>query len=179
VYERVQHITLKSIANNPDIVEGMTRARDRRGHQAPRRLRAALRQAVREQQQGAGDRPVHGREPVAPPVARVRRWARRDRYQARRRTGWLKTTPRVPTSRRSILDNLPRPASRTASATSASSSNPSSPMQESGLTPSAPVKHPPPPPPKPPTRPPAPQPSTPPRATVPPSTANKTAPLRR
>jgi adenine-specific DNA-methyltransferase len=25
VYERVQHITLKSIANNPDIVEGMTR----------------------------------------------------------------------------------------------------------------------------------------------------------
>ena len=26
VYERVQHITLKSIANNPDIVEGMTRA---------------------------------------------------------------------------------------------------------------------------------------------------------
>ena len=26
VYERVQHITLKSIANNPDIVEGMSRA---------------------------------------------------------------------------------------------------------------------------------------------------------
>ena len=26
VYERVQHITLKSIANNPDIVEGMTRS---------------------------------------------------------------------------------------------------------------------------------------------------------
>ena len=25
VYERVQHITLKSIANNPDVVEGMTR----------------------------------------------------------------------------------------------------------------------------------------------------------
>ena len=25
VYERVQHITLKSIANNPDIKEGMTR----------------------------------------------------------------------------------------------------------------------------------------------------------
>src|SRR3546814_10369051 len=25
VYERVQHITLKSIANNPDIVEGMSR----------------------------------------------------------------------------------------------------------------------------------------------------------
>ena len=26
VYERVQHITLKSIANNPDIVEGMSRS---------------------------------------------------------------------------------------------------------------------------------------------------------
>jgi hypothetical protein len=25
VYERVQHVTLKSIANNPDIVEGMSR----------------------------------------------------------------------------------------------------------------------------------------------------------
>jgi adenine-specific DNA-methyltransferase len=60
---------------------------DRRSHQAPRRLRAALRQAVREQQQGAGDRPVHGREPVAPPVARVRRWPRRGRPEARRRAG--------------------------------------------------------------------------------------------
>ena len=31
VYERVPHVTLKSIANNPDIKEGMTRERDRRG----------------------------------------------------------------------------------------------------------------------------------------------------
>ena len=45
VYERVPHITLKSIANNPDIKAGMTRDRDRRCDQAARRLRAPLRQA--------------------------------------------------------------------------------------------------------------------------------------
>ncbi len=39
VYERVPHVTLKSIANNPDIKEGMTPRGDRRGDQAPRRHR--------------------------------------------------------------------------------------------------------------------------------------------
>ena len=42
VYRRVPHVTLKSIANNPDIREGMTRERDRRGHRPPRRDRDAL-----------------------------------------------------------------------------------------------------------------------------------------
>ena len=42
VYRRVPHVTLKSIANNPDIREGMTRERDRRGHCPPRRDRDAL-----------------------------------------------------------------------------------------------------------------------------------------
>ena len=36
VYERVQHITLKSIANNPDIQEGMSREQDRRRDPAAR-----------------------------------------------------------------------------------------------------------------------------------------------
>ena len=48
----------------------MTRERDRRRDQAPRRLRAALRQAVRGHQEGPGAGPVHGREPVAAPLAR-------------------------------------------------------------------------------------------------------------
>ena len=39
----------KSIANNPDIKEGMTPRGDRRGDPAARRVRAALRQAVRGQ----------------------------------------------------------------------------------------------------------------------------------
>ena len=47
VYERVQHITLKSIANNPDIKEGMGRERDRRGHSPARGVRAAARQTLR------------------------------------------------------------------------------------------------------------------------------------
>ncbi len=46
---------------------------DRRGDQAARRVRAALRQAVRGQEEGPGRRAVHGREPVAAPLARLRR----------------------------------------------------------------------------------------------------------
>ena len=46
VYKRVPHVTLKSIANNPDIKEGMTRAADRRRHRPPRRHRNALRPAL-------------------------------------------------------------------------------------------------------------------------------------
>ena len=45
---------------------------DRRRHQAARRLRGALRQAVRGPVEGAGHRAVHGREPVAPPQPGVR-----------------------------------------------------------------------------------------------------------
>jgi adenine-specific DNA-methyltransferase len=80
-------------------------APDRCCHQAPRRLRAALRQAVREQQQGAGDRSVHGREPVAPPVARVRRWPRRGRREARCRAGGRRRRTGADFTQ-SILDNL-------------------------------------------------------------------------
>ncbi len=72
VYERVQHITLKSIANNPDIKEGMTPRGDRRGDQAARRLRAALRQAVRGHEEGPRRRAVHGRVAEPAPLARLR-----------------------------------------------------------------------------------------------------------
>ena len=86
---------------------------DRRGDQAARRVRAALRQAVRGQEEGARRRAVHGREPVAAPVARVRRQRRRRRPRPstdmvgrprRRRRAFEQT----------ILANLRRPASRTA-----------------------------------------------------------------
>ena len=73
VYKRVPHVTLKSIANNPDIREGMTRERDRRRHRPPRRDRDALRPALRGQQARAGVRAVLGREPVAAPRAVHRR----------------------------------------------------------------------------------------------------------
>jgi adenine-specific DNA-methyltransferase len=69
VYKRVPHVTLKSIANNPDIREGMTPRGDRRRHRPPRRHRDALRPALRGQQAGARVRPVHGREPLAAPRA--------------------------------------------------------------------------------------------------------------
>ena len=118
VYERVQHVTLKSIANNPDIKEGMTRERDRRGDQAARRLRAALRQAVRGQEEGPGRRPVHGREPVSPhrslafagepATSRLVRDARPPRTPTRRTSSSRSST----TSR--------RPASRTADGRSGS-----------------------------------------------------------
>ena len=44
VYDRVQHVTLKSIANNPDIREGMSKG-DRCGDLSARRVRTPLRQA--------------------------------------------------------------------------------------------------------------------------------------
>ena len=75
VYERVQHVTLKSIANNPDINEGMTReeidaAIKRHAdsellydkpYEDPKRIRV--------------HRAVHRREPVAAPRAGDRRGA--------------------------------------------------------------------------------------------------------
>ena len=73
VYERVPHVTLKSIANNPDIKEGMSREEIDAAIAPPRRHRAALRPALRGQEEGPRRRAVHRREPVAAPVARVRR----------------------------------------------------------------------------------------------------------
>ena len=66
VYKRVPHVTLKSIANNPDIKEGMTRAADRRRHRPARRHRNALRPALRRQQAHPRQRPIHRRESLSP-----------------------------------------------------------------------------------------------------------------
>ena len=54
VYKRVPHVTLKSIAQNPDIREGMTRDGDRRRHRPPRRHRDALRPALRGHASSSG-----------------------------------------------------------------------------------------------------------------------------
>ena len=111
VYKRVPHVTLKSIANNPDIKEGMTRAADRRGHRPPRRDRDALRPALRRQQARPRQRPVHGREPSA----RIARSA------SRRRSSWPKSARDGLKMKivgpddfaTMILDNLARRACRT------------------------------------------------------------------
>ena len=94
--------------------------RDRRGHQAARRLRAALRQAVR----GQGRRSA---SPARSPSRACRRTGRSRSpvgRESRRRTGradgGVETRP-APTSSRRSSTTSPRPASRTAAATSASS----------------------------------------------------------
>ena len=126
VYERVQHITLKSIANNPDIKEGMTRERDRRGDQAARRLRAALRQALRGHEEGPRRRPVHGRVAEPAPLALLRRQPGVARPRPRpRRT----PTRRTSSSRSSTTSR--RPASRTAAGRSGSRSRRSRPTRAS------------------------------------------------
>ena len=65
VYKRVPHVTLKSIANNPDIKEGMTRQQIDAGYRAQCRDRNAVRSALRRQQACAGVRPVLCGEPLS------------------------------------------------------------------------------------------------------------------
>ena len=65
VYKRVPHVTLKSIANNPDIQRGHDPRGDRRRHRPPRRDRDALRPALRGHEARPRHRPVHRREPLA------------------------------------------------------------------------------------------------------------------
>ena len=60
-YKTVPHITLGSIANNPDIREGMTRSRDRRGHRAARAAGDAVRPTGRGPPKAARQRPVQRR----------------------------------------------------------------------------------------------------------------------
>ncbi len=69
VYKRVPHVTLKSIANNPDIKEGMTRQEIDAAIPRHADTETALRPALRGQQARPRHRPVHGREPVAAPRA--------------------------------------------------------------------------------------------------------------
>ncbi len=69
VYKRVPHVTLKSIAHNPDIHEGMTREEIDAAIARHAEHGAALRPALRGRQAHPRDRAVHGREPVAPPRA--------------------------------------------------------------------------------------------------------------
>ena len=97
--QRVPHVTLKSIANNPDIKEGMTREADRRGHPPARRDGNALRPALRGQEHRPRDRAVHGREPVAAPHAADGATPTRPGIGGRRRP---------PPGRRRLRDHDPR-----------------------------------------------------------------------
>jgi adenine-specific DNA-methyltransferase len=80
IYRRVPHVTLKSIAQNPDIGEGMSKDEIGRRHCPAGRVRGAHRSALRRQEARAGDGPIHGRELVAaqgPGGGRGRRSSRR------------------------------------------------------------------------------------------------------
>ena len=70
VYKRVPHVTLKSIANNPDIKEGMTRAQIDQAIARHAETETLLRPALRGQEHRPRHRAVHRREPVAAPRAR-------------------------------------------------------------------------------------------------------------
>ena len=73
VYERVPHITLKSIANNPDIKEGMTREEIDEAIRRHAEYELLYDKPYEDKQEGPGRRTVHRREPVAPPLPRLRR----------------------------------------------------------------------------------------------------------
>ena len=90
VYKRVPHVTLKSIANNPDIKEGMTREEIDAAIARHADTETALRPAVRGQEARPRDRAVHGREPVAAPRAHRRR---RPRCRAASRKAQRDTPP--------------------------------------------------------------------------------------
>jgi len=72
VYERVQHITLKSIANNPDIREGMSRAEIDAAIKRHADFEMLYDKALRGQKNGPRRRAVHGRVPVTAPLAGLR-----------------------------------------------------------------------------------------------------------
>ncbi len=59
-YETAPHVTLKSIANNPDIKEGMTPGRDRRRRRPARVAGNPLRPTKDRPRKSACHRPVHG-----------------------------------------------------------------------------------------------------------------------
>ena len=121
VYERVQHITLKSIANNPDIKEGMSREEIDAAIRRHADFELLYDKPYEDKQEGPRRRAVHGREPLAAPLACVRRQrsrasAHEQADRGRRRHGDADVRaddPRQPAR---------RPASRTAAATSGSSS---------------------------------------------------------
>ena len=99
VYKRVPHVTLKSIANNPDIREGMTRAEIDAAIAPPCRDRDPLRPALRRQEPHPGERAVHGREPLARPDRLDRRGTagiRADRPEATRPGRLRDDDPRQP-----------------------------------------------------------------------------------
>ena len=60
-YKTVPHVTLGSIANNPDLEAGMTPGADRRRHRPPCSTGNAVRPAARRSRQGARHRAVHRR----------------------------------------------------------------------------------------------------------------------
>jgi adenine-specific DNA-methyltransferase len=77
VCERVQHVTLKSIANNPDIVEGMSREAIDAAIRRHAGFEVLYDKPYEDTRKVRGRRPVHGGELVAAPVAGLRRERRR------------------------------------------------------------------------------------------------------
>ena len=67
VYRTVPHVTLKSIANNPDITEGMTREQIDAAIARHADTETLYDQPYEDKDDRPADRAVHRREPVAAP----------------------------------------------------------------------------------------------------------------
>ena len=91
VYERVQHVTLKSIANNPDIMEGMSREEIDAAIRRHAEFELLYDKPYEDKKKVRVVGSVHGREPVPAPLACVRRQRgrRHQRDQHRRGRGCL------------------------------------------------------------------------------------------
>ena len=103
VYERVQHITLKSIANNPDIKEGMSREQIDAAIKRHADFELLYDKPFEDTKKVRVAGPVHGRVAEPAPLARLRRQAR-DR-EPLAETEAAKDAD-APNFEQSILDNL-------------------------------------------------------------------------
>ena len=106
VYERVQHITLKSIANNPDIDEGMSREEIDEAIKRHADFELLYDKPYEDKQEGAGRRAVHCREPVAAPLARLRRRGPRRHRRRRRKSEQAADLDASAEFEQMILENL-------------------------------------------------------------------------
>ena len=101
VYKRVPHVTLKSIANNPDIKEGMTREQIDAAIARHADTETLYDQPYEDKKRVRVTRAVHGREPVA-----ASRRSPTDRRATGRPSGSRQPTPSRGDFATMILDNL-------------------------------------------------------------------------
>ena len=99
----MQHVTLKSIANNPDIHEGMSREEIDAAIKRHADFEMLYDKPYEDKKQVRVAGPVHGREPVAPPLLPS---PAADDANRRRQPSATDADAEAPTFEQSILDNL-------------------------------------------------------------------------